>query len=225
MVITDSAFKAIYGWHSGKPEFGALRLALTETAEDAKTQALLRKLQELTDSYEIMAPWLGEGKRKRRDKLIEDHLGREATTALLTDVERVNQVFNVAQAKPEPKQEKPRTLDKLKPSSRAELFLKESQGRFAVHPQSEEIYQYDNGVWVRQNKPLMLRRVMAMFDRYATSFKDNDADEVLKVVRNRLPYMSEPSPFHIAFANGVVNLKDLGFLPHHPEWWLVFWSS
>lgn len=95
---------------------------------------------------------------------------------------------------------------------------------FIITPSdTEEVFIYNNGIYYPFGKEILCIKIEGMLGKYSSTSIVNEVLNRIKrrTLRNRR-YLVEPKD-KICLANGVLNIKDLIFVPHNPN--LVFFNK
>lgn len=110
-------------------------------------------------------------------------------------------------------------LHQMAASQRGELLARR-YGKIAVNPESEGVSYYDGAAWVRVSDVELCREMAAIFIENNTPFSDRGIDAAVKAMKLQIPVMEQQPDHLIGFSNGVYDLSEGAFRPHHPGDWL-----
>lgn len=110
-------------------------------------------------------------------------------------------------------------LHQMAASQRGELLARR-YGKIAVNPESEGVSYYDGAAWVRVSDVELCREMAAIFIENNTPFSDRGIDAAVKAMKLQIPVMEQQPDHLIGFSNGVYDLSEGVFRPHHPGDWL-----
>ncbi|HGY3285033.1 TPA: toprim domain-containing protein [Citrobacter freundii] len=91
----------------------------------------------------------------------------------------------------------------------------------AIHAESEAMYLYREGVWVKAAPLELSREMVAIYNENQTNFSKRHINNVIEALKIVIPVMGEPRRSLIPFANGVYDMESGQFSEHCLENWLT----
>lgn len=101
------------------------------------------------------------------------------------------------------------------------LMLADRYEGIAIHAESEAVYLYREGVWVKAAPLELSREMVAIYNENQTNFSKRAVNNVIEALKIVIPVMSEPRRSLIPFANGVYDMESGQFSEHCPGNWLT----
>lgn len=112
-------------------------------------------------------------------------------------------------------------LKQMGASDKADLLMARYGGELAISNASDDFFLYNGAIW-QPISDKVLRRELAQFHRETdTPYSAKGIASVVETMRLSVPVMKEPVRSLIGFRNGVFNLSDGTFQPHHKHNWLT----
>lgn len=105
-------------------------------------------------------------------------------------------------------------------NEKALLLAKRYEG-IAIQDESQAVYLYRSGVWVKAAPLELSREMVAIYNENQTNFSKRAISNVIEALKIVIPVMGEPRHSLIPFANGVYDMETEQFLPHCPHNWLI----
>lgn len=101
------------------------------------------------------------------------------------------------------------------------LMLADRYEGIAIHPESEAVYLYREGVWVKAAPLELSREMVAIYNENHTNFSKRSVNNVIEALKIVIPVMGEPRRSLIPFKNGVYDMETGAFSEHSLDNWLT----
>lgn len=101
------------------------------------------------------------------------------------------------------------------------LMLAERYEGIAIHAESEAVYLYREGVWVKAAPLELSREMVAIYNENHTNFSKRSVNNVIEALKIVIPVMGEPRRSLIPFRNGVYDMETGAFSEHSLDNWLT----
>ncbi len=101
------------------------------------------------------------------------------------------------------------------------LMLADRYEGIAIHADSEAIYLYREGVWVKAAPLELSREMVAIYNENHTNFSKRSVNNVIEALKIVIPVMGEPRRSLIPFKNGVYDMETGAFSEHSSGNWLT----
>lgn len=101
------------------------------------------------------------------------------------------------------------------------LMLAERYEGIAIHAESEAVYLYREGVWVKAAPLELSREMVAIYNENHTNFSKRSVNNVIEALKIVIPVMGEPRRSLIPFRNGVYDMETGDFSEHSLDNWLT----
>ncbi|HBS9294676.1 TPA: toprim domain-containing protein [Klebsiella pneumoniae] len=101
------------------------------------------------------------------------------------------------------------------------LMLAERYEGIAIHAESEAVYLYREGVWVKAAPLELSREMVAIYNENHTNFSKRSVNNVIEALKIVIPVMGEPRRSLIPFKNGVYDMETGAFSEHSLDNWLT----
>lgn len=101
------------------------------------------------------------------------------------------------------------------------LMLAERYDGVAIHAESEAVYLYREGVWVKAAPLELSREMVAIYNENRTNFSKRSVNNVIEALKIVIPVMGEPRRSLIPFKNGVYDMETGAFSEHSLDNWLT----
>ncbi|EPY9681345.1 primase-helicase zinc-binding domain-containing protein, partial [Klebsiella pneumoniae] len=101
------------------------------------------------------------------------------------------------------------------------LMLAERYEGIAIHAESEAVYLYREGVWVKAAPLELSREMVAIYNENHTNFSKRSVNNVIDALKIVIPVMGEPRRSLIPFKNGVYDMETGAFSEHSLDNWLT----
>ncbi|MFM4124920.1 primase-helicase zinc-binding domain-containing protein [Klebsiella quasipneumoniae subsp. similipneumoniae] len=101
------------------------------------------------------------------------------------------------------------------------LMLADRYEGIAIHPESEAVYLYREGVWVKAAPLELSREMVAIYNENHTNFSKRSVNNVIEALKIVIPVMGEPHRSLIPFKNGVYDMETGAFSEHSLDNWLT----
>lgn len=92
------------------------------------------------------------------------------------------------------------------------LMLADRYEGIAIHAESEAVYLYREGVWVKAAPLELSREMVAIYNENHTNFSKRSVNNVIEALKIVIPVMGEPRRSLIPFKNGVYDMETGVFL-------------
>lgn len=107
-------------------------------------------------------------------------------------------------------------LRRMTENNRAALLASRYDG-IAMHTESETVYTYRDGIWVRTSLLELRREMVAIYEENETEYSSRGINNAVDTLKIQIPALPEPRNDVIAFRNGIYDLKTETFSSHAPE--------
>lgn len=101
------------------------------------------------------------------------------------------------------------------------LMLADRYEGIAIHAESEAVYLYREGVWVKAAPLELSREMVAIYNENHTNFSKRSVNNVIEALKIVIPVMGEPRRSLIPFKNGVYDMETGAFSEHSLDNWLT----
>ncbi|EKZ5666683.1 hypothetical protein SM12_02544 [Klebsiella pneumoniae] len=101
------------------------------------------------------------------------------------------------------------------------LMLAQRYEGIAIHAESEAVYLYREGVWVKAAPLELSREMVAIYNENHTNFSKRSVNNVIEALKIVIPVMGEPRRSLIPFKNGVYDMETGAFSEHSLDNWLT----
>lgn len=101
------------------------------------------------------------------------------------------------------------------------LMLADRYEGIAIHAESEAVYLYREGVWVKAAPLELSREMVAIYNENHTNFSKRSVNNVIDALKIVIPVMGEPRRSLIPFKNGVYDMETGAFSEHSLDNWLT----
>lgn len=101
------------------------------------------------------------------------------------------------------------------------LLLASRYDGIAIHSESEAVYLYREGVWVKVAPLELSREMVTIYNENRTNFSKRAVNNVIEALKIVIPVMGEPRRSLIPFANGVYDMESGQFSEHSHDNWLI----
>lgn len=101
------------------------------------------------------------------------------------------------------------------------LMLADRYEGIAIHAESEAVYLYREGVWVKAAPLELSREMVAIYNENQTNFSKRSVNNVIEALKIVIPVMGQPRRSLIPFKNGVYDMETGTFSQHSLDNWLT----
>ncbi|WP_406807470.1 toprim domain-containing protein [Citrobacter freundii] len=101
------------------------------------------------------------------------------------------------------------------------LMLADRYEGIAIHAESEAVYLYREGVWVKAAPLELSREMVAIYNENQTNFSKRSVNNVIEALKIVIPVMGQPRRSLIPFKNGVYDMETGAFSQHSLDNWLT----
>ncbi|WP_275211950.1 toprim domain-containing protein [Citrobacter freundii] len=101
------------------------------------------------------------------------------------------------------------------------LMLADRYEGIAIHAESEAVYLYREGVWVKAAPLELSREMVAIYNENQTNFSKRSVNNVIEALKIVIPVMGQPRRSLIPFKNGVYDMETGTFSQHSLHNWLT----
>lgn len=101
------------------------------------------------------------------------------------------------------------------------LMLADRYEGIAIHAESEAVYLYREGVWIKAAPLELSREMVAIYNENQTNFSKRSVNNVIEALKIVIPVMGQPRRSLIPFKNGVYDMETGTFSQHSLHNWLT----
>ncbi|HAZ3445684.1 TPA: DNA primase [Citrobacter freundii] len=101
------------------------------------------------------------------------------------------------------------------------LMLADRYEGIAIHAESEAVYLYREGVWVKAAPLELSREMVVIYNENQTNFSKRSVNNVIEALKIVIPVMGQPRRSLIPFKNGVYDMETGTFSQHSLDNWLT----
>ena len=107
------------------------------------------------------------------------------------------------------------------PANQKARLLSAQWDNLAVNPESQTVYSYERGAWIKLSDSEIERAMVQIFEDHEADYTEKGIKSVVGTMKLQLNAIGKPRDNLIGFENGVYDLVTQTFSPHNPDNWLM----